>query len=142
MVYYCFEMYTVTINNYIHCYLLTLGSSNNPIIILFFFFSLAKPSPRVVRSPTTVLLGEVSLLRLFNQHLAADQTNSDKVLNLINEMSCASSDRTSELDNLINDSNTKLDIANVALWSLLYKKNNSSPKTKKWTEQLTKLIIS
>ncbi|XP_025414737.1 aminoacyl tRNA synthase complex-interacting multifunctional protein 2-like, partial [Sipha flava] len=102
-----------------------------------------KPSPRIVRSPTTVLLGEVSLLRLFNQYLAtetlnvADQRNSD-ILDLINEISCSTTDRTSELNNLIHGSNAKLDIDNIALWSLLYKKNNNPPKTKIWIENLTK----
>lgn len=115
---------------------------------MFYFLFLAKPSPKIVRSPNTVLLGEVSLLRLFNQYLAtetlnvANQTDSDKILDLINEISCATTDGTSELNNLINDSNTKLNINNIALWSLLYKKNNNLPKTKKWIEHLTKLIMS
>jgi hypothetical protein len=92
-------------------------------------------------------LGEVSLLRLFNQYLAtetlnvADQRNSD-ILDLINEISCSTTDRTSELNNLIHGSNAKLDIDNIALWSLLYKKNNNPPKTKIWIENLTKQIIS
>lgn len=96
----------------------------------------------MVRSPTTILLGEVSLLRLFNQYLAANQTNADTVLNLINEMSCITNYHSIKLNNLTNDSKPKLDIVNVALWSLLYKRNNNSPETKKWIKRFTKLIIS
>lgn len=107
---------------------------------------LVKPSPKVVRSPTDAVFGEVSLLLIFNQFLASeklktDQSKSNKVLELINEIACSTNDRTPELYNLINVSNIQLDIVNVALWSLLYQKNQISPKIQKWLEQLTKMII-
>lgn len=119
------------------------------IIVLYYLFVLAKPNPKIVRSSTDTLFGEVQLLRLFNHHLAtetlslADQTNSDKVLDLINEINCSTNDRTSELSDLINDSNTILNLENIAVWSSLYKNNNfnSSPNIKKWVEQMTQIII-
>lgn len=94
------------------------------------------------------LIGEVPFLRLLNQYLTTeklsptDQANSKKVLDSVHEISCSINDRTSELLNLINVLDTKLDIKNIALWSLLFKKNKSSPKVEKWLEQLTKLFIS
>jgi len=101
----------------------------------------------VIRSPTDSSIGEVSLLRTFNQSLAtqpltaADQIKSDKVLDLINEIGYLASDRTTELHNLIMDSNTKLDITNIIIWSLLYKKNEHPSKIEKWLSHFTKIII-
>lgn len=95
-----------------------------------------------------MLFGEVSLLQIFDQYIsvekliAADQTKSDKVLDLINEISCSTTDRTSELYSLINDSNTKLDVKNVVIWSLLYKNKNKPQNMGKWLEKFTKIIIS
>jgi len=101
----------------------------------------------VVRSPTDSSIGEVSLLRTFNQYLAtqplavADQIKSDKVLDLINEISCSTNDRSTELHNLIMDSNTKLDITNIVIWSLLYKKSEQPSKIEKWLSHFTKIIV-
>jgi len=89
----------------------------------------------------------VSLLRTFNQYLttqplsAADKIKSDKVLNLINEIGYSTNDQTSELHNLIMESNKKLDITNIVLWSLLYKKSNQPPKIETWLSHFTKIII-
>lgn len=91
--------------------------------------------------------GEVSLLRFFDEHLAyeklipADQTKSNEVLDLISAISLSSHSRTSEINNLVNISNTKLDIENVAIWSLLYKKKKNAPKIEKWIELLRKTIM-
>jgi len=92
-------------------------------------------------------IGEVSLLRSFNQYLAtqpltaADKVKSDKVLDLINEIGYSGNGQTTELHNLINDSNTKLDIINIVIWSLLYKKNEHPSKIEKWLSHFTKIII-
>lgn len=110
-------------------------------------FSLVKPNPKVIRSSTDSSIGEVSLLRTFNQYLAtqpptaADQIKSDKVLDLINEIGYSANDRTTELHSLITDSNTKLDITNIIIWSLLYKKSEHPPKIQKWLSHFTKIII-
>lgn len=117
-------------------------------MILFNLFFSVKCNTKIVRSLTDTLFGEVNLLRLFNDHLAtktliaADQKETTKVLDLINEINCSTNDRTSELYNLIDVSNTMLDLENIAVWSLLYKKNNSPPNIKKWMEPITKKIIS
>jgi len=101
-----------------------------------------------VRSPTETFYGEVPLLRFFDEHLASeklilvDQAKSNEVLDLINEISLSSNSRTSELNNLVNISNTKLDIENIAIWSLLYKKKKNAPKVEKWLEQLNKTIMT
>lgn len=84
----------------------------------------------------------MALLYLFNQYLTIKNTFNNKVLNLIYEINCSKNDRTSELYNLISDSDTKLNIENVAIWSMLYKKNKNPPNIEKWLEQLTKVIIS
>lgn len=108
------------------------------------FFSLVKPSPKVVRSPTDLSIGEVPLLQSFEQYLpltAADQIKSNKTLDLINEIGYSANDRTTELYHLITDSNTKLDITNIVIWSLLYKKSEHPPKIKKWLSHFTKIII-
>ncbi|XP_022170514.1 uncharacterized protein LOC111033881 isoform X2 [Myzus persicae] len=116
------------------------------LIKVFVIWQHIKPSPKVVRSPTDSSVGEVSLLRSFNQYLAtqpltaADQIKSDKVLDLINEIGCSANDRTTELHNLITDSNTKLDITNIAIWSLLYKKSEHPTKIEKWLSHFTKII--
>lgn len=95
-----------------------------------------------------MLFGEVSLFQTFDQYIntekliAAEQLKLDKVLDLINEVSCSINERTSELYNLINDSNTKLDIKNIVIWSLLYKKKNIPQNVGKWLEKFTKIIIS
>lgn len=117
-------------------------------MFLFILLFVVTPSPKVVRSPTSTLVGEVPLLRLFDQHLAtekliaADQTKTNKVLDLINEISYSTNNRTSELFNLINIGDTTLDVENVAIWSVLYKKNINAPKIDKWLEQMEKIIIS
>lgn len=72
---------------------------------------------------------------------ADDQTKSDKVLDLINEIGCSTDDRTSELHHLINFSSTNLDIENVVIWSILYNNDKNTPKIEKWLNQFTKLII-
>lgn len=111
-------------------------------------FSAEQSSIKVIRSPTETLHGEVSLLKLFDQCLATekvipvDQVEFDKVLNLIDDISRSTSGRTSELYNLINISDTKLDIENIILWSLLYRKARNSPKIEKWLEVMKKIIIS
>jgi len=110
-------------------------------------FSLVKPSPKVIRSPADSSIGEVSLLRTFNQYLAtqpptaADKIKSDKILDLINEIGYSANDRTTELHNLITVSNTKLDITNIIIWSLLYKKSEQPSKNEKWLSHFTKIII-
>lgn len=107
-------------------------------------FSLVKPSPKVVRSPTDSSIGEISLLQSLDQYLpltGADQIKSNKTLDLINEIGYSASDRTTELYHLITDSNTKLDITNIAIWSLLYKKSEHPPKIEKWLSHFTKIII-
>jgi len=89
----------------------------------------------------------VSLLRTFNQYLAtqpltdADQIKSDKDLDLINEISYSANDRTTELHNLITESNTKLDITNIVIWSLLYKRSEHPSKIEKWLSHFTKIIM-
>lgn len=89
----------------------------------------------------------MSLLKTFNQYLttqplaAADKIKSDKVLDLINEIGYSTNDRTSELHNLIMDSNKKLDITNIVIWSLLYKKSNQPSKIETWLSYFTKIII-
>lgn len=109
---------------------------------------LAKPGPKIVRSPLETLIGEVPFLKLFDQYLATekltnlDQENFNKDLDLVHEISCSMNDRTSELNNLVNVSDLQLDIKNVAIWSLLYKKNNKLPKLEKWFQCITKIIIS
>lgn len=116
-------------------------------MLQFLNFSTANPSPKIMKSPTDVVIGEVSFLKLFNKYLAnetvinVDQNNSDKVLDVISAISSSKDDRTSELLNLINNS-TIMDVINVAIWSLLFKQNKSPPKIEKWIEQLTKMIIS
>lgn len=125
-----------------------VSCKDNKTVKVFVIWQHIKPSPKVVRSPTEALFGEVSLLRLFNQYfstkklIAANQTNSDKVLDLINEINCSVNDRTSELYNLINVSSTKLNIENIAIWSLLYKKNKSPPNIEKWLTVVSKIIFS
>ncbi|XP_015374968.1 PREDICTED: uncharacterized protein LOC107169671 isoform X1 [Diuraphis noxia] len=118
------------------------------MVKVFVIWQHIKPSPKVVRSPTDSSIGEVSLLWTFNQYLAtkplltaADQLKSDKVLDLLNEIGFSENDRTTELYNLIMDSNTKLDITNIIIWSLLYKKSEHPPKIKKWLSHFTKIII-
>lgn len=111
-------------------------------------FSAEQPSLKVIKSPTETFIGEVSLLRLFDQCLATEkvipvnQVEVDKVLNLIDDISCSTSGRTSELYNLVNISDTKLDIENIILWSLLYRKARNSPKIEKWLELMRKIIVS
>lgn len=111
-------------------------------------FLAEQPSLKVIRSPTETFHGEVSLLRFFDQCLATekvipvDQVEVDKVLNLIDDISCSTSGRTSELYNLVNISDTKLDIENIILWSLLYRKARNSPKIEKWLELMRKIIVS
>lgn len=101
----------------------------------------------MVISPTNSLIGEVSLLRIFNQYLATipltadDQIKFDKDLDLMNEIVYSANDRTPELHLLIMDSNTKMDIKNIVIWSLLYKKRESPPKVQKWLSHFTKIII-
>ncbi|VVC31945.1 Hypothetical protein CINCED_3A001315 [Cinara cedri] len=122
--------------------------NNNTTIKVFVIWQYNKPSPKIVKSSTDILFGEVQLLRLFNHNLTTetqrtvDQTNSDKILDLINDINCSTNDRTSELYNLITDSNTILDLKNIALWSLLYKKHNIPPNIEKWIEQMKNIIIS
>lgn len=87
------------------------------------------------------------MLQIFDQYInigkliAANQTKSNEVLDVLNEISCSTNDRTSELYSLINDSNTKLDIKNVVIWSLLYKTKNKPQNIEKWLEKITKIII-
>ncbi|XP_008190020.1 uncharacterized protein LOC100167297 [Acyrthosiphon pisum] len=120
---------------------------SNNIVKVFVIWQHIKPSPKVVRSPTDLSIGEVSLLRTFNQCLAtqplavADQIKSNKVLDLINEIVDSTNDRTAELHNLIMESNTKLDITNIVIWSLLYKKSEHPSKIEKWLSHFTKIII-
>jgi hypothetical protein len=84
---------------------------------------------------------------MFNQYLAiqpltaADQIKSDQTLDLINEIEYSANERSSELYNLIIDSNTKLDIINIVVWSLLYKKSEHTPMIEKWLSHFTKIII-
>lgn len=113
-------------------------------MFFLFVFSAEQLGLKIIKSPTETLHGEVSLLRLFDQCLAtekvipADQVELDKVLNLIDDISCSTSGRTSELYNLVNISDTKLDIENIILWSLLYRKARNSPKIEKWLELMKK----
>lgn len=92
-----------------------------------------------MKSPTDVVIGEASFLWLLDKFLT-DQTNSDEVMTLINEISFSKNDRTSELYNLINDST--LDVKNVAVWSLLFQKNKNPQRIEKWIEQFKKMIIN
>lgn len=100
-----------------------------------------------MRSLTDTLFGEVGLLRLFNDHLATktlvttDEKKSNKVLDLVDKINCSTDDHISELYDLINVTNPLLDLENIAVWSLLYKKNNNPPNIKKWMERITKKII-
>jgi len=127
---------------------LSCKDSNKQTVKVFVIWQHIKPSPKIVRSSTEVLFGEVSLLRLFDQFfsteksIAVNQTNSAQVLDLINEISCSTKDRTSELYNLINISNIKLNIENIVLWSLLNKKNKTPPNIQKWLSMLSKVILS
>lgn len=101
-----------------------------------------------MRSPTDVLIGEASLLWSIDKFLAlttrisSEQTISDSVMTLINEIGFSKNDRTSELYDIINDSTKILDVKNVAVWSLLYKKKNNPQRIEKWIEQLTKMIVN
>ncbi|XP_060840110.1 uncharacterized protein LOC132921230 isoform X1 [Rhopalosiphum padi] len=121
--------------------------NSKSIVKVFVIWQHIKPSPKVVRSPTNSSIGEVSLLRMFNQYLAilpltaADQIKSDQTLDLINEIEYSANERSSELYNLIIDSNTKLDIINIVVWSLLYKKSKHPPMIEKWLSHFTKIII-
>ncbi|XP_050437027.1 uncharacterized protein LOC126843507 isoform X2 [Adelges cooleyi] len=108
-----------------------------------------EPSTVIVRSPANSLIGEVSLIRLFDRYLTAeslsitDQVNVDQVLDSIYTIKYSSIDRLSELCNLIDPSDKELNVAQVALWSLLYSKQNvkKCPKSlEKWFEQLSKKI--
>jgi hypothetical protein len=121
---------------------------NSNSVKVFVIWQHIIPSPKTVRAPTDTLTGEISLLRLFNHYLvtekpvaADDQTKSDNVLDLINEIGCSTDDRTSELHHLINFSSTNLDIENVVIWSILYNNDKNTPKIEKWLNQFTKLII-
>lgn len=115
-------------------------------LIITIFFVLVIPSPKTMKSSLDVVIGEASLLWFFYECLtsettiSADQTNSDKVKTLIDEVSFSKTDRTSELYNLINDST--LNVTNVAIWSLLFQKNKRSQKIEKWMEQFEKMIIN
>lgn len=103
-----------------------------------------KPSPKIIRSPTDVVYGEVALLLMLHSYLSPDKlvsVESCKLLELINDIA-GSTDRTPELYSLINVSNTQLDLVNVILWSLLYQKKQIPPRIQKWLEPLTKMIIS
>lgn len=126
----------------------SLKNNKNIVKVFVIWQQTEQPSLKIIKSPTETLHGEVSLLRLFDQCLAtekvipADQVEFDKVLNLIDDISRSTSGRTSELYNLVNISDTKLDIENVILWSLLYRKNRNAPKIEKWLEILRKIIVS
>ncbi|XP_025206548.1 uncharacterized protein LOC112602598 [Melanaphis sacchari] len=114
------------------------------IVKVFVIWQHIKPSPKVVTSPTESSIGEVSLLRIFNQYLPlydADQIKSDKTLDLVNEIGYSENDRTTELYHLIKDSNTKLNITNIVIWSLLYKKSKHPLNIEKWLSYFTKIII-
>lgn len=91
-----------------------------------------------------MIFGEVALLYLFNQYLAVTKTIVDfneKDLDLIYEINCSKNDRSSELYNLISDSDTKLNIKNIATWSLLYKKNKNPSNIEKWLEHFKNIVV-
>lgn len=115
-------------------------------IIYYLSLFLANPSPKMLKSSTDVIFGEVPLLMLFKQYLTTakiiDANSNNNILDLINDIRCSTNDHTSELYSLISDTNPKFNIENIAIWSLLYKKNKNPPNIEKWLEQLTKIIIS
>jgi len=90
----------------------------------------------------------VSLLRLFDKYfsteklITAKQTTSDILLDLIHDINWCPNDYASELYPLITVSNTKLNIENIVLWSLLYKNKNNPPNVVKWLTVVSKMIFS